>query len=54
MSLEECRIIDLPKIEDHRGNLTFIEGKNHIPFEVKRVYYLYDIPGGGVRGGHAH
>nr|WP_319374586.1 FdtA/QdtA family cupin domain-containing protein [uncultured Methanobacterium sp.] len=54
MDLSNCRIIDLPKIEDARGNLTFIEGNNHIPFEIKRVYYLYDIPGGESRGGHAH
>jgi WxcM-like, C-terminal len=44
----------LPKIEDVRGNLTFIEGINHVPFEIKRVYYLYDVPGGESRGGHAH
>ncbi|WP_457640388.1 sugar 3,4-ketoisomerase [Persephonella sp.] len=50
----ECKIIELPKVIDHRGNLTFIEGKKHIPFDIKRVYYLYDVPGGAVRGGHAH
>jgi len=54
VNLEKCRIIDLPKIEDQRGNLTFIEQCRHIPFEIKRIYYLYDVPGGGVRGGHAH
>jgi dTDP-4-dehydrorhamnose 3,5-epimerase-like enzyme len=54
MSLKDCKIIDLPKIEDSRGNLTFIEQARHIPFDIKRVYYLYDVPGGGVRGGHAH
>lgn len=54
MSLEKCQIIDLPKITDPRGNLTFIEGNRHIPFDVKRVYYLYDVPGGAERGGHAH
>jgi oxalate decarboxylase/phosphoglucose isomerase-like protein (cupin superfamily) len=54
MSLTECRIIDLPKISDPRGNLTFIEGGRHIPFEIRRVYYLYDVPGGAERGGHAH
>jgi hypothetical protein len=54
MSLSECRIIDLPKITDVRGNLTFVEGTRHIPFEIKRVYYLYDVPGGEARGGHAH
>lgn len=52
--LIDCRIIELPKISDPRGNLSFIEGNNHIPFEIKRVYYLYDIPGGETRGGHAH
>ena len=46
-------IIDLPKIEDPRGNLTFIEQENHIPFEIKRVYWIYDVPGGQKRGGHA-
>lgn len=54
MNLEECRIIDLPKITDSRGNLSFIEGNVHIPFDIKRVYYLYDVPGGAERGGHAH
>lgn len=54
MPLNDCRLIDLPKIEDARGNLTFIEGMNHIPFDIKRVYYLYDVPGGSDRGAHAH
>lgn len=54
MQIKKCRIIDLPKISDPRGNLTFIEGGNHIPFEIRRVYYLYDVPGGAERGGHAH
>lgn len=49
-----CRIIDLPIIQDRRGNLTYIESKHHVPFEIQRVYYLYDVPGGSVRGGHAH
>ena len=48
------QIIDLPKIADPRGNLTFIEGGAHIPFAIERVYYLYDVPGGAERGGHAH
>ena len=47
-------MIELPKITDVRGNLTFIEGSRHIPFDVKRVYYLYDVPGGAERGGHGH
>jgi len=46
-------IISLPKIEDERGNLTFIEEENHIPFKIKRVYWIYDVPGGQKRGGHA-
>ena len=46
--------IELPRIQDARGNLTFVEGGNHIPFDIKRVYYLYDVPGGSERGGHAH
>ena len=46
-------IISLPKIEDERGNLTFIEEEDHIPFEIKRVYWIYDVPGGQKRGGHA-
>ena len=54
MPLSDCRLIDLPKIEDARGNLTFVEGDNHIPFDIKRVYYLYDVPGGSHRGAHAH
>ena len=54
MSLADCKIINLPKISDPRGNLTFVEGGNHIPFEIRRVYYLYDVPGGSQRGGHAH
>lgn len=51
--IADCRIIDLPKITDPRGNLTFIEGENHVPFPIKRVFYLYDVPGGADRGGHA-
>ena len=54
MPLSDCKIIELPKIADPRGNLTFVEGGQHIPFDIKRVYYLYDVPGGAERGGHAH
>src|SRR5664279_5343936 len=50
----DCRIIDLPKIADPRGNLTFVEACVHVPFAIERVYYLYDVPGGAERGGHAH
>jgi hypothetical protein len=53
-SIDECKIIQLPKITDPRGNLTFIENSCHIPFDIKRVYYLYDVPGGSDRGSHAH
>ena len=53
MPLKNCRIIELPKIEDPRGNLTFVEGGRHVPFEVKRIFYLYDVPGGATRAGHA-
>jgi hypothetical protein len=49
-----CRIIELPRIPDPRGNLTFIEGQSHVPFDIQRVFYLYDVPGGEARGGHAH
>lgn len=52
--IENCRIIDLPVIRDPRGNLTFIESGRQIPFDIQRVYYLYDVPGGAERGGHAH
>jgi len=54
LKLELCRLIDLPKIADPRGNLTFVEGNNHIPFEIKRVFYLYDVPGGEMRAGHSN
>ncbi len=54
MPLSDCRIVDLPIIDDRRGNLTFVEGGSHIPFEIRRVYYLYDVPGGSTRGSHAH
>ncbi len=47
------KIINLPKVSDPRGNLTFIEQMKHIPFEIKRVYWIYDVPGGEIRGGHA-
>ena len=54
MGIEECLLIELPKITDPRGNLSFIEGGQQIPFDIKRVYYLYDVPGGSDRGSHAH
>jgi hypothetical protein len=52
--LEQCRIVDLPKVHDPRGNLTFVEGTRHVPFEIKRVFYLYDVPGGEERAAHAN
>jgi dTDP-4-dehydrorhamnose 3,5-epimerase-like enzyme len=52
--LSECRLIELPKVTDPRGNLTAVEAGIQIPFEIRRVYYLYDVPGGATRGGHAH
>lgn len=54
MSLDDCKTIELPKISDPRGNLTFIESERHVPFEIRRVYYLYDVPGGATRAGHGH
>jgi dTDP-4-dehydrorhamnose 3,5-epimerase-like enzyme len=54
LSIEKCKLIYFPKINDVRGNLSFIEENNQIPFQIKRVYYLYDIPSGATRGGHAH
>jgi dTDP-4-dehydrorhamnose 3,5-epimerase-like enzyme len=52
--VESCRIIELPKIPDARGNLSFAEGHRHVPFWIKRAYWIYDVPGGQVRGGHAY
>jgi dTDP-4-dehydrorhamnose 3,5-epimerase-like enzyme len=52
--LETCKLIDLPRINDPRGNLTFVENSRHIPFDIQRVYFLYDVPGGALRAGHAH
>jgi len=51
--LESVRIVELPKILDERGNLSFLEGDRHIPFAIKRTYWIYDVPGGEQRGGHA-
>jgi hypothetical protein len=52
--ISRCKHIELPKIQDYRGNLTFIENGSLIPFQIQRVYYLYNVPGGAERGGHAH
>ena len=53
MPIQDCHLIDLPKINDERGNLTFIETERHVPFSIQRVFYLYDVPGGSLRAGHA-
>lgn len=54
MRLNEVKLLELPKILDDRGNLSFFESQNQIPFDIKRVYWIYDVPGGEVRGGHAY
>jgi len=54
MNLSDVKLLDLPKILDERGNLTFIQNQSHIPFDIKRTYWIYDVPGGEVRGGHAY
>ena len=54
MNKHDCKLINLPKFLDVRGNLSFVEQNNHIPFEIKRTYWLYDVPGGEYRGGHAY
>jgi len=53
-SLEHCGVVELPRVQDRRGNLTFVEAGRHVPFDIQRVYYLYDVPGGAERGGHGH
>jgi len=53
-AVADCRIVDLPKIIDPRGNLTFVETKRHLPFPIRRTYWVYDVPGGEKRGGHAY
>ena len=52
-TIQDCKLLNIPKIEDPRGNLSVIEN-NVIPFDIKRVYYLYDVPSGAERGGHSH
>lgn len=54
MSISQCKILSLPRINDARGNLTFIENGRHVPFDIKRFYYLYDVPGGASRAAHGH
>lgn len=53
-TVEDCKIVSLRKITNRQGNITPVEGELDIPFEIARVYYLYDVPGGATRGGHAH
>ena len=54
MGVHDCELLELPVVHAPEGNLTFVEGQRHVPFEIARVYYLYDVPGGATRGGHAH
>jgi hypothetical protein len=54
MSIDRCHVRDLPRITDVRGNLSYVEGPSLVPFDIQRVYYLYDVPGGADRGAHAH
>jgi hypothetical protein len=54
MGLDQCRLMDLPKISDPRGNLTFLESFKHLPFQIQRVFFIYDVPTGADRGAHAH
>lgn len=52
--MNEPRLIELPRIFDDRGNLSFVESENHVPFKIERTYWIYDVPGGAIRGGHAY
>jgi len=54
VGVRDCQLVELPVIHAQEGNLTFVEGGRHVPFEIARIYYLYDVPGGATRGGHAH
>lgn len=54
MTIDDCKIVELPKFLDARGNLSFAENYKHVPFEIKRTYWIYDVPGGEDRGGHAY
>ena len=53
-TIHNCKLIELPRMRDRRGSLTYIYNREHIPFDIARTYYLYDVPGGATRGGHAH
>jgi dTDP-4-dehydrorhamnose 3,5-epimerase-like enzyme len=52
--MSACHLIDLPRVLDRRGNLTYVEGGNHLPFDIARAYWIHEVPGGAVRGGHAY
>ena len=54
MTINDCKLVELPKFLDQRGNLSFVQNNAQIPFEIKRTYWLYDVPGGECRGGHAY
>lgn len=54
MTIDDVKIIELPRFNDPRGNLSFVEQSKHIPFDIKRTYWIYDVPGGECRGGHAY
>jgi uncharacterized RmlC-like cupin family protein len=54
VGIDECRLIELPSVEDPQGNLAFAEGGRHVPFQIARVYHVYGVPAGAKRGGHAH
>src|SRR6266511_3646509 len=53
-TVDDCRVIQLPKVSARQGNLTAVAARETVPFDIARVYYLYDVPGGESRGGHAH
>ena len=53
-TVDDCKLIDLPRMYDPRGSLTAVYGKEHVPFDIVRIYHVYDVPGGQARGGHAH
>lgn len=54
MTIDDVKVIELPRFNDNRGNLSFVEECNHIPFPIQRTYWIYDVPGGESRGGHAY
>jgi len=54
VGVDDCKLVELPVVHDPQGNLTFVEAQRHAPFEIARVFYIYDVPGGATRGGHAH